>query len=152
MNHRISTIGCVACVLLMMANQVSAMAPSVKLETLYIDGTKETVIISMEEAEQKQKGNPKIIMQQNEDGTWTMKECQSRLHPEVAKHGYFGISPDGILTIYNGTPKEEQAIQSYYELQVEELETDVRNKLQSGIPVVSVANFLNTIQSLQMYQ
>lgn len=123
------------------------------LETHYIDGNvekeyKEEKILSMEDFwsayEEWQ------VMEQKE-GTIRFRKEIDDISPFIKAHGYFGIR-DGALTIFEGIPLGNTAIQSFYQIDTEELETHLHEDLKNGIKIESKKDYLQVLETFRPYQ
>lgn len=56
------------------------------------------------------------------------------ISPLLKANGYFGLSNDGVLTIFNGRPDSSNIIQSFFQIDLGKLESNKRDKLKQGIP------------------
>ncbi|MFA8439676.1 BofC C-terminal domain-containing protein [Pueribacillus sp. YX66] len=74
------------------------------------------------------------------------------ISPLLKTNGYFGLSGNGILTIYDGKPSDEKAIQSFYQLDIDKLESNLINKLKMGIPIKTKNDFVTVITKLKRYE
>lgn len=79
------------------------------------------------------------------------KKKVNDISPLLKASGYFGLSKDNILTIYNGKPEEQEAIQSFYQIDVKELESHLQEELQQGIPINSKSHYQKVIKQLKEY-
>lgn len=59
------------------------------------------------------------------------------ISPLLKLNGYFGISEEGTLNIYEGKPSEDRIIQSFFQINTQELKSHQHQELQKGIPVIS---------------
>ncbi|ENH97106.1 hypothetical protein J416_07452 [Gracilibacillus halophilus YIM-C55.5] len=73
------------------------------------------------------------------------------ISPYTKAHGYFGIK-DGILTIFEGVPVNDAAVQSFYQIETEELETRLYNQLKEGIKINSKQDYTNVLETYRPYQ
>ncbi|MGD6967316.1 regulator [Rossellomorea vietnamensis] len=73
------------------------------------------------------------------------------ISPLLKSNGYFGISDDGVLSIFNGRPGQSEIIQSFFQLDIQKLESGKRDELVKGIPVKSKQSYEQVIQSFQPY-
>lgn len=74
------------------------------------------------------------------------------ISPLLKTNGYFGISDDGILTIYDGKPTEAtKIIQSFFQIDVGKLESHQHLKLKSGIKVMSKDEYEEVIATFKPY-
>lgn len=79
---------------------------------------------------------------------------QKKIHdlsPLLKASGYFGISPDGILTIYKGKPHEDKAIHSFFQIDMKKLESGMQQELQRGIPIHSTDHYERVLKTLKQY-
>ncbi|MCF6408645.1 BofC C-terminal domain-containing protein [Pseudalkalibacillus salsuginis] len=73
------------------------------------------------------------------------------ISPLLKVNGYFGLTEDGILTIFNGRPHEDQVIQSFYQIDVHKLESNLLKKLREGIRVETKTNYQEVINQYKPY-
>lgn len=126
----------------------------VQLVRSYLDGEKSVEVVnmtveSMENLLEIFEGW-QLIGQNGKQFTFH-KEIQD-ISPLLKTNGYFGLSEDGILTIYEGKPKEDNAIQSFYQLNIDKLESKMANELKAGIPIKSKKNYLSWINELKRFE
>ncbi|WP_058307266.1 BofC C-terminal domain-containing protein [Gracilibacillus massiliensis] len=123
------------------------------LETHYIDGKVERehfeeTIASMQdfwsEYEEWQ------VMEQKEGFMRFRKEVDD-ISPYLKANGYFGIK-DGTLTIFEGVPLQEAAVQSFYQIDTEELETHLYEKLKEGIKIDNKQDYTEVLETFRSYQ
>ncbi|MFP7493512.1 BofC C-terminal domain-containing protein [Terribacillus saccharophilus] len=70
------------------------------------------------------------------EGLVVFKQDVMDISPELKKNGYFGIYK-GKLTIFEGRPIDQQAIQSFYQINKGKLESHQAEKLEEGIKIQS---------------
>ncbi|QDP40727.1 BofC C-terminal domain-containing protein [Radiobacillus deserti] len=70
------------------------------------------------------------------EGEVTFRKEISDISPYIKENGYFGIKND-ILTIFEGRPVNSQVIQSFYQINTEELESYQAEQLRQGIKIKS---------------
>jgi forespore regulator of the sigma-K checkpoint len=73
------------------------------------------------------------------------------ISPLLKMNGHFGLSEEGILTIYDGKPNEQKVIQSFYQVDVEKLESHLHQQLRTGIPVQTKQKFQIIIEGFKQY-
>lgn len=74
------------------------------------------------------------------------------ISPLLKTNGYFGISSDGVLTIYEGKPTEaSKIIQSFFQIDVGKLESHQHEKLKGGIRVVSKDEYVQVLETFKPY-
>lgn len=86
-----------------------------------------------------------------EEGKAVFRKQIADISPLLKTTGMFGISDEGILTIYSGSPEEENAIQSFYQIDVGKLESYQQDKLQKGIPIRTKENYQQVLESFRKY-
>ncbi|MBU9713981.1 intercompartmental signaling factor BofC [Bacillus tamaricis] len=136
-----------------MAEKYNAQTVEVILQRHYLDGeiseeTIEETIWSMEDFwsfyEDWQ------LVDQNEQKIIFMKELND-ISPLLKMNGYFGLSEDGILNIYNGKPNDNEVIQSFFQVNTSRLKSHLRDELLKGIPVSSKDHYLEVIKMVEEY-
>lgn len=83
----------------------------------------------------------KVVFQKNVDD----------ISPLLKINGYFGISEDGILNIYEGNPSEQKVIQSFFQINTKQLKSHQQKELQNGIPVLSRDRYEEVLKTYQKY-
>ncbi|HET7628335.1 MAG TPA: BofC C-terminal domain-containing protein [Bacillales bacterium] len=73
------------------------------------------------------------------------------ISPMLKADGYFGLSPENLLQIYKGTPSGNEAIHSFFHIDVDELESGLRQQLKRGIPIKSKDRYEQVLQCLEKY-
>lgn len=127
---------------------------SVVLERVYLDGevseevTQET-IWSMEDFWAAYDGWQ--LIDQDEEQIVFQKEIDD-ISPLLKTNGYFGITGDNTLTIFNGKPSDsDEVIQSFFQLDVKKLETKKHDELRKGIRIVTKDQYLEVIETFKSY-
>nr|WP_241657828.1 intercompartmental signaling factor BofC [Anaerobacillus alkaliphilus] len=139
-----------------MAKPYQVMGPKsvqVILERIYLDGEiseeiVEETILSMEDfwAEYADwnlidQDEAKVVFQQKVDD----------ISPLLKINGYFGISEDGILNIYEGKPSDEKVIQSFFQINMKKLKSHQQQELENGIPVLSRDRYEEVLKMYKKY-
>jgi forespore regulator of the sigma-K checkpoint len=70
------------------------------------------------------------------EGQVVFKQDVMDISPSLKKDGYFGIYK-GKLTIFEGRPMDQQAIQSFYQINKGKLESHQAKQLEEGIKIQS---------------
>ncbi|MGO4887419.1 BofC C-terminal domain-containing protein [Anaerobacillus sp. MEB173] len=137
-------------------NAFEVMGPKsveVILQRVYLDGEVseeivEEVIWSMEDFwafyenwNLVDQSESQVIFQQEVDD----------ISPLLKINGYFGISPEGVLRIYEGKPNEEKVIHSFFQINTKKLKSHQQSELQEGIPVLSRDHYEKVIQTMKKY-
>lgn len=126
---------------------------NVVLERVYVDGeisqesVKET-IVNMEDFWAKYSGwqlihmdNRKIVFRMQMDD----------ISPLLKANGYFGITEEGVLTIFNGRPQKTNIIQSFFQIDLGRLESKTCEELKKGIPIKTKENFVEVLETFKTY-
>lgn len=111
-------------------------------ETLYQQGlTQQQICHKYKGWLMKSRGKGKIVFQKKMDD----------ISPLLKANGYFGITNDGTVTIFNGKPDHEDIIHSFFQIDIKKLEGKKQNELLKGIPVKSVEDFNSVLKALKPY-
>ncbi|WP_335869224.1 intercompartmental signaling factor BofC [Bacillus sp. 2205SS5-2] len=136
------------------AVEVSAHTVTVILERMYLDGetSKEVLtetIWSMEDFWSQYTGWDLVEMNES---TVVFQQELDDISPLLKSNGYFGISKEGTLTIFNGKPKQAKVIQSFFQIDVEKLESKTQEELAKGIPIDSKEKYVEVLDSFQTFK
>ncbi|PLS15635.1 regulator [Bacillus sp. M6-12] len=125
----------------------------VVLQRMYLDGeiSEETIIVkiwAMEDfwAEYK---DWQLVDQSEERIIFQRKE--NDISPLLKANGYFGLSSDGTLSIFNGRPDQSKIIQSFFQIDVGKLESFKRQELLEGIRIENKNKYEQVIESFKHY-
>ncbi|MCL7746959.1 intercompartmental signaling factor BofC [Halalkalibacter alkaliphilus] len=127
---------------------------NVILERVYLDGEKseeriQETIWSMEDFwAYYEDWN---LVDQSENEMIFRKEVND-ISPLLKVNGYFGITEDGILSIYEGQPNEERVIQSFFQLDTAKLKSRQHSELRKGIPVQDLKHYEEVLQVFGQYK
>lgn len=123
------------------------------LERMYLDGefsqevVKET-IWSMEDFWAKYEEWQLIEM---DDKRVVFRENIDDISPLLKTNGYFGITNDGILTIYNGDPNRSEIIHTFFQLDIGKLESHKHEELKKGIPIKTKDRYVEVLETFKSY-
>lgn len=126
---------------------------TIHLKRVYLDGeaseevVKET-IFALEDFWAKYDSWQLVDM--NEDHLLFEKKVDD-ISPLLKMNGYFGITDDGTLSIFNGKPEQSDVIQSFFQIDIKKLESSQHMKLMQGIPVKSKEEFAKVVKSMKKY-
>jgi forespore regulator of the sigma-K checkpoint len=145
-----------ACVLLV---QTAIAAPSsvkmtIILERQYLDGevsqeTKEENVVSMKDIWKKYKDWQLVNM---DDQTIVFRKTVNDISPLLKANGYFGITEDGTLSIFEGKPAHStRIIQSFFQIDVRKLESRQHEQLKKGIRVLSKSQYKDVIETYRHF-
>jgi forespore regulator of the sigma-K checkpoint len=73
------------------------------------------------------------------------------ISPLLKANGYFGITEDGTLSIFNGRPHQTNIIQSFFQLNIEKLESRKHLELKKGIPIKTKDRYVNVLETFKPY-
>lgn len=127
---------------------------TVVLERIYLDGeiseeVKTETILAMEDFWAKYEDWQ--LIDQDDKQMIFQKEVDD-ISPLLKANGYFGISSEGVFSIYNGKPDNaSDIIQSFFQIDVRKLETRKHDELLQGIRIQSKDQYLQVIQSYKAY-
>jgi len=83
-----------------------------------------------------------------------LKRNVAELAPDC-KDAYFGLSPDGHLILYKGGTKKKQVIETFFQIDIESLETGLPEEpiqqLEEGIPVHDLAEFNSVLSTFSEF-
>ncbi|MFV9510901.1 BofC C-terminal domain-containing protein [Tepidibacillus sp. LV47] len=83
-----------------------------------------------------------------------LKRNLKELSPDC-KGAYFGLSPDGHLILYKGDAKNKQVIETFFQIDIESLETGLPKEpvrqLQEGIPVHNLAEYNSVLSTFSEF-
>lgn len=87
-------------------------------------------------------------------GLWQETESASEVIPEW-REGYIGIDSNGNLSLFDGPPKQEKVIRTFFQLDVETMESalpsEVLNQLQAGIRIQDVDEYNSVLSTFSDY-
>lgn len=123
------------------------------LERIYLDGEvseeiKSETIWSMEDFWAAYASWELVDMTEDQV---VFRQSVDDISPLMKSNGYFGISEDGVLSIFNGKPGQSEIIQSFFQIDINRLESKQHDELVKGIPVKSKQGYQQVIQSFQPY-
>ncbi|KJE26776.1 hypothetical protein LG52_398 [Geobacillus kaustophilus] len=131
----------------------SASAAPVKmtivLERQYLDGemSEEKVIETIDSMTEIWKKYRDWQLVTLDDQTIVFRKTINDISPLLKTNGYFGITDDGTLSIFNGKPgRSSKIIQSFFQIDVQKLESRQQKKLKQGIRVLSKERYEQVIE------
>lgn len=90
------------------------------------------------------------LVDQNEKRVIFKKELND-ISPLLKVNGYFGLSEDGTLNIYNGKPEQNEVIQSFFQVNTSRLKSHLHEKLKEGIPISTKDNYFDVLKMCEQY-
>ncbi|WP_042354935.1 BofC C-terminal domain-containing protein [Bacillus rubiinfantis] len=73
------------------------------------------------------------------------------ISPLLKANGFFGMTNEGVLTIFNGKPRSSRIIQSFFQLDMEKLESKKQEELLQGIPIKSKYDYVEVLETFKHY-
>lgn len=73
------------------------------------------------------------------------------ISPLLKANGYFGITKKGVLTIFNGKPDQSNIIQSFFQIDINKLESHIQQELNEGIPIKTKDNYVKVLETFKLY-
>lgn len=124
------------------------------LQSLYLDGemSEEVVFKEMMSAEEimQEYAEWSIVIQTDKE--LVFQKHIDDISPLLKVNGYFGLSEEGTLSIFNGRPNESHIIQSFFQIDVEMLETKIHNDLVEGIRIKDKQHYEEVLEVFESYQ
>ncbi|MBP2240561.1 forespore regulator of the sigma-K checkpoint [Cytobacillus eiseniae] len=125
---------------------------NVILERVYVDGdiSQESVIewITKEELLEKY-GEWQLASM--DDGKMIFRIVVDDISPLLKANGYFGITDEGVLTIFNGRPQKANIIQSFFQIDLGRLESKKCEELKKGIPIKTKEKYVEVLETFKTY-
>lgn len=133
--------------------QFEPIEVQVVLERMYLDGEYSQEIImetiwSMEDFWAKY--DEWQLMDMEEDKV-VFREYVDDISPLLKTNGYFGISNDGTLTIFNGKPQTSKIIHTFFQLDIGKLESKKHEQLIKGIPIKNKDHYVEVLETFKNY-
>lgn len=124
------------------------------LERVYVDGVVSQEVVRYEHSSKQDILNaygPWRVVKEGEN-EMVLRIAVDDISPLLKANGYFGISVDNILSIYEGEPNQStKVIQSFFQIDVEKLESYHRQKLKKGIRVHSKDEYVALMEFFKDY-
>lgn len=126
---------------------------TVILERVYVDGevSEEIIhenVLNIETI--KFKYSDWQVVQMDEEQIVLQKKIND-ISPLLKANGYFGISEDGTISIFNGKPDNADIIQSFFQIDIKKLEGKKHEELKKGIPIKTKEDFDKVLEALKPY-
>ena len=129
------------------------LSVKVVLQRKYLDGEISEEIIqekvaSIEDIEEMYAGWQ--LLDQKRDSIVFQRDVDD-ISPLLKTNGYFGITGDGTFSIFNGKPGSNDVIQSFFQIDVEKLESHKHDELIEGIRIESKDQYLEVLKIYKPY-
>ncbi len=84
-----------------------------------------------------------------------LKRNVEDIGPECKEGAYFGLSPEGYLTLYKGSQEEKKVIETFFRIDIKGLESGLPQEpvkqLYQGIPIEDLAEFNSVLSTFSEY-
>ncbi|WP_235615795.1 BofC C-terminal domain-containing protein [Brevibacillus reuszeri] len=78
------------------------------------------------------------------------------ISPRCKENGHFGISADGMLTLFHGVPAEQEVVQTFYRINTAKMEASLSKEevenLKRGIRVRDLAEYNSILSTYGEFQ
>ncbi|MCM3725266.1 intercompartmental signaling factor BofC [Neobacillus cucumis] len=85
------------------------------------------------------------------DSTYVFRKQVDDISPLLKVNGFFGVTEDGVLTIFNGRPGQSRIIQSFFQIDIKKLEGKKQEELIQGIPIKSRDHYVEVLETFEPY-
>lgn len=86
-----------------------------------------------------------------DESTMVFSRQMDDISPLLKANGYFGITEDGVLTIFNGRPGRSKIIQSFFQIDMKKLESKRQEELLQGIPIKTKDHYVEVLETFKNY-
>lgn len=127
---------------------------TVILQREYLDGelSEEKIIELFRSTEEfKHKYKDWKIIEQTKDHI-VLYKLENDISPLLKANGYFGMTADGTLSIFNGKPEYDKIIHTFFQIDVGKLEVYQQQELQQGIQIISKDQFNNLMKEYREFE
>jgi forespore regulator of the sigma-K checkpoint len=123
------------------------------LERIYLDGeiSEEVVLDSYWSIENFWAKYDQWQLVEMDATTMVFRKQMDDISPLLKANGYFGITEDGVLTIFNGRPDRSRIIQSFFQIDVKKLESRKQEELFHGIPIKTKDRYVEVLETFKPY-
>ncbi|MED4225039.1 intercompartmental signaling factor BofC [Neobacillus cucumis] len=83
--------------------------------------------------------------------TYVFRKQVDDISPLLKANGFFGVTEDGVLTIFNGRPGQSRIIQSFFQIDIKKLESKKQEELIQGIPIKSKDHYVKVLETFKPY-
>lgn len=125
----------------------------ITLQNLYIDGGLSEEILFKEvssETELLSEYKDWDLVWQS-DKEMVFQKSMNDISPTIKENGYFGITEDGTLSIFNGKPSAADVIQSFFHIDVDLLEVKKQNELVEGIRIKDKKQYEEVLETFKPF-
>ncbi|MEX2461516.1 MAG: BofC C-terminal domain-containing protein [Paenibacillaceae bacterium] len=135
----------------------SGEAHRVFAQKIYICGQELAEIgkLNSTQITQYHKEHPQDQIKLTAEGKVYFVEQVEDISTECKHHAFFGLDKNGNLSLFVGSPDQEQIIHTFFQLNVEHLKTSLPqgtlNQLKQGIPISDLAEYNSVLSTFSDY-
>jgi forespore regulator of the sigma-K checkpoint len=86
-----------------------------------------------------------------DESTMVFRKQVNDISPLLKANGFFGMTEDGVLTIFNGRPDQLRIIQSFFQIDIKKLESNKQEELLQGIPIKTKDRYVEVLETFEPY-
>ncbi|MFB5194710.1 regulator [Bacillus sp. AFS073361] len=83
--------------------------------------------------------------------TFVFQKQVNDISPLLKANGFFGITEEGVLSIFNGKPDQLKIIQSFFQIDIKRLESTKQEELIQGIPIKNKNRYVEVLETFKPY-
>ncbi|WML45524.1 BofC C-terminal domain-containing protein [Neobacillus sp. PS3-40] len=81
----------------------------------------------------------------------TFRKNVDDISPLLKANGFFGVTHEGVLSIFNGKPERSRIIQSFFQIDIKKLESKKQEELIHGIPIKTKDHYVEVLETFKPY-
>ncbi|WP_018661024.1 BofC C-terminal domain-containing protein [Heyndrickxia acidiproducens] len=125
---------------------------TILLERVYLDGEmSEEVIKTKTSLEEALDAYPDWQIADIEEDRLVLQKQLNDISPLLKANGYFGVTKDGVLSIFQGKPQDKDIIHSFFQLNMKKLESRRQQELKNGIPIKTKEDYQKLLKTFKPY-
>lgn len=91
-----------------------------------------------------------------DSGKLILMKREHDISPECKENGHFGLSADGMLTLFHGVPSDQEVVQTFYRINTAKMEASLPKEevesLKRGIRVHDLAEYNSVLSTYGEFQ
>lgn len=125
----------------------------ITLQSIFLDGelTEEIIFKETASAEEVMKQYSEWELVKQTEKELIFQKQINDISPLLKANGYFGLTEDGVLSIFNGRPNDSDVIHSFFQIDVDMLEVKKQNELSNGIRINDKEQFQAVLETFKPY-
>lgn len=134
-------------------NKMEPLHMTVILERIYLDGeiSQEVVQETYWSKENFWAKYDQWQLTDIDESTVVFRKQVDDISPLLKANGFFGITENGVLTIFNGRPGQSRIIQSFFQIDIKKLESKKQEELIQGIPIKTKNRYVEVLETFKGY-